>query len=485
MNSTVSRLRFSPVFLAFVFIFFGCTKITTTNIGSGLLPPIDGVKTFDTVLEVVSKNAGFDSVVVGISDDHALGYVSNDPVFGKTIASINFQISPPYFPLSFGADKDHLYLDSVVLALSFKGSWGDTFPHQLLRVYQMESEELFSNDSAYNNTISFEKGQEITEGGVPKDVDITKLDDPDTLTTYHEVATRTIRIRLSQAFGEKLLKVFDSSNAYQDDSTFHNYVKGLIVEPEQSGTANSLLLVNLLDTSTRLSLYYRFQDTAGNFDTTVRRFAPNVLTSASSNTIIHNYQNTAIPSFFPPNSDPEDSLIFIQTSPGTYAKLKVIGLDSLPNVIVHRAEFLMEQVPDLTSMSDTYFRPPNLFLACYSDDSMRRFSVPFDVTFTGSGISGQDLVQFGILPVQKGAISAYNFEVTRYVQSIVTRQNTVHDFVLWAPYNDYIYPVETAGFTLPISTPAINAAGIGRVRLGGGSNAQHKMRLHIVYSLLQ
>ena len=83
------HLRFK-LFIAFSLVFallYSCTKIVTTDIGSGLLPPADDVTTKDTMVEIATKNMRFDTVAVGISDDHVLGYVS-DPIFGKTTASI-------------------------------------------------------------------------------------------------------------------------------------------------------------------------------------------------------------------------------------------------------------------------------------------------------------------------------------------------------------------------------------------------------------
>lgn len=484
MNFIHSRLSKFSFFSCLIFGFFACTKITNTDIGSGLFPPVDGVITKDTVLDVITKNESFDSVNVGFSDDHVLGY-THDPVFGTTTASINFQVAPPFTPLTFGAGSDSLFFDSVVLSLSYKGIWGDSTPeHVAFRVYEMDPENKFTVDSSYNNTISFEKGTELTEFTTAKDVDITKLNDPDTLKTYNENATNQVRIRLSKDFGEKLLKQFDATNAYQNEPAFRSYFRGFIVEPEQQG--NALLRISLSDTSTRLSLYYHFTNSTGSLDTAVRRFSPSALTSASSNTIKRNYQGTELTKYFPTNPDTQDNLLFIQTSPGTYARIKVPGLMGLNNVILHRAELLMQQVPDITGMSDTTFTSPNLFLSAF--DSGKRFAIPLDVQFSSGTIS--NLTSFGVLPIRKidnlsgKTISTYNFDITRYAQSVITKNDSLFDFILWAPYNYYLRPVENTIYAYPISTPALNAAGIGRVRLGGGNNPQYKMRLHIVYSLL-
>jgi hypothetical protein len=479
MKFSVSRSSVSSFFLLICTLFFSCTKIAITDIGSDLIPPVDGVTTKDTVLEVTSKNSGYDTIAVGISDDHILGYV-NDNLFGTTTASVNFQIAPSFTPFTFGIPKDSIVLDSVVLCFSYKGFWGDSSQHLKLRVFTIDPEEVFTNNIIYNNKKVFEKGKEITQFGIAKDVDITALTAADTTFHYGEPIANQLRIKLDNSFGQVLINL-DSVSAYRNDSTFYNYVRGLIVQPE---AGNALIRVNLGDTLTRLSVYYHSKDLK---DTFSRRYVPNVLTSASSNAISRDYSNTQIPAYI--NSpDTADNLVFMQTSPGTFAKLKIPSVLGMQNVIVHRAELLMYQVPDLSSNNDNLFTAPNLFLSAYSNDSAKNFAVPYDINFSTNSIS--NLVQFGVFPksyVDKktGRNSLYySFDITRYVQSIVTNHNKLYDFILQAPYNQYVYLSEQSGFAVPISSPALNTVGTGRIRLGGGNNDDYKMRLHIVYSLL-
>lgn len=474
-----SHLRFK-VFIAFSFFitaFLSCTKIITTDIGSGLIPPVDGVITKDTVLEVLSKNAGYDTISVGISDNHVLGFI-NDAVFGTTTASLNFQVAPPTIPFSWGYNKDSITLDSVVLCLSYKGVWGDTLEDIKLHVYSMDPEVKFDDDSSYKNTTSFLKGRELTEFNTAHIVNIWKLNDVDTTKdVYAEVTTNQIRIRLNDSFGQQLIN-YDSPTVYKSDSTFYNYLRGLIVEPEQTGKA--LLSVNLADTATHLSVYYHKTST----DTIrlTRRFSPNILTSASSNSIIRNYQNTQIPAYIA-SPDSTDDVIFIQTSPGTYATIKTPAVSKLNNMIVHRAELLMYQVPD----ADTgILTVPNLFLAAYSDTARRTFAIPYDITFYGTTIS--NLAQFGVAPKTQtsGHGIYYSFDITRYVQNIITKKDPVYTLRLYAPYNQYVYTsIDSTAYSVPISSPALNTVATGRVKLGGGNNELYRMKLHIVYSLIQ
>ncbi len=212
MNFPQLRFKLFTRFLLVIILFYSCTKIITTDIGSGLLPPVDGVVTKDTVIEIATKNTSLDSVSVGISDDHVLGYI-NDPVFGETNASVNFQVAPESTPLSLDLPKDSIAFDSVVLCLKFNGAWGDTLQPLNLHVYSMDPEVVFSNSVAYDNTKRFIKGPELTEFNAAKIVDISTLDSADsTASPYKEPTAYQLRIRLNKSFGEKIIGLDSASS---------------------------------------------------------------------------------------------------------------------------------------------------------------------------------------------------------------------------------------------------------------------------------
>ncbi len=489
MSFIVIRFKLLFFFSLIIAVFFACTKITDTNIGAGLLPPVDGVITKDTVLEIQTKNEGIDTAYVGVSDNHVLGYI-NDASFGITTASINFQVSSPTYPLSLDTVSSVITIDSVVLCLKNEGIWGDSNQPSAVRVFQMDNENQFTGDSLYRTNKVFEKGNEITELNQAKTFSPNLINDPDTIKQFNEIADNTLRIRLNNSFGKQIIDQTETnSSVYTDDSTFHNFLRGIIVQPEQIG--NSLLEINLTDTSTRLTLYYHYPKAAGDGDSaTSRRFSVNSSTSASSNTILHNYLAGTISAYVPSNSGTQDDLLFLQTSPGTYARLKIPGLDSLPNSIIQRAEILMNSVPDNTNL-ETYLTPPNLFVSAYSYDSNARFAIPYDVTFSGGTIS--NLTSFGVRPIIKSSTTySYSFDITRYVQGIVTKKDSVYNLIVWAPYNYNLRPTDTVAANTsvvlyPIASPTLNTVGVGRVIIGGGnnSNSNYRMKLHIVYSLVK
>jgi hypothetical protein len=272
-------------------------------------------------------------------------------------------------------------------------------------------------------------------------------------------------------------------------------MKGFKIVPQQTG--NALLRINLLDSNTKLAVYFRYKDpdSTGKMDTAVRYFRCSQYTCGSSNYIERSRTQTVLQALPPlSNSIANDSFIYVDGNPGIYARLQIPGLDTLSNKIIHRAEILMEQVPDVANPNEHYFTAPNLFLAAYSTDSAKRFALPNDVQFSTGYISNQSYL--GCYPFTKTdpisgqTIYSYRFDISRYVQGIITRNEKTYPLILWAPSGrDFIKPIELTTsyvFTGLIGSDgtyvALNAPASGRVRLGGGGNSLHRMRLRIVYS---
>lgn len=487
-----------------IILFAACTKISSTDIGTGLIPAVDSVLTKDTVITVYAKNAGDSTIRPSISQNHVVGYV-DDPLFGTTDARINFQLSLPSSNLYFGSSKGNLFFDSVVLVLSYNGAWGDSTRPVTLHVNEIDNNQPFLPDSSlinaytgttvrYNNTDVFAASSSLTD--IPTTVYPTTLDD--SIHVFKDSGINMIRIKLNDAFGKRLLLDYDSSNAYKSDSTFHNYLKGLQVYADPSN--NALLKIGLTDENTKLALYYHYhpQDSASAvMDTTVTYFTVNASSSAHSNYILRNRQNAPVSAYLPPNGNPNsknDDLVFIQAGPGTYATITIdsLGLVNMPNYIIHRAELLMEQAED---PSDLYFTPPNLFLLAKDDTS--RFAIPgFDTTNNGTAdavFSSSYLAnysEFGGIPKKNTTNnSLYAFDISQYVQGIITKHNRLHPLVLYAPYNEVFKLYEWLPYATAhgyVSSLPTNEAGCGRVRLYGGDGDLtniHRMRLHIVYSI--
>ncbi|MEJ7683393.1 MAG: DUF4270 family protein [Segetibacter sp.] len=476
--------------IAILFSIFACTKIETTTIGGDLIPPIDGVTTLETTLEVITNNfidSSANSLRVYKSDDHVIGVINDDPVFGKTIAEAYFELKPTSYKFSIPGGAS-IFPDSAVLILSYKGVYGDTTIPQNWEVKELS--DTLERDSAYPVSQHFNAGNILGS----KNIDITTLED--SVKYGFEMASHQIRIKLDQSFANRLIKQYDSTNAYASDSLFRQNFKGFAVGPA-GGMGNALIRVSLLDTNTKLALFYNYKipdSPKVSAAVSYFRFSTGsvaIPVSGSANYIKRDYDGAKLPNY-PSDPNTNDSLLYIQTAPGTFATLKIPGLDTLKNSIIHLAELTIFEAPDV-SPANMFLTPPKfLLLSSYDSGNKVKTNVPND--FVASASSGMNTATFGGYIFEKnipgyGTVKAYSFNVSRYVQGIVTRKDKNLTLRLSAPSNDslkYIDPYPaTISSTWYVTPSNANNVADGRVVLkGGGANESDvlRMRLRIIYS---
>lgn len=480
-----SKILFLRLFFVLVIAgsILGCTKVKTTEIGADILPLVDRVMTFDTLLSVITTNHLFgDSAVpkmgrdyTGGVSEHVLGTINNDPIFGKTKASIFMELKPDNYKFYYENKPDSLTLDSVVLCLSWTRTWGDTNALHRIGVYALD--EKMRVDTTYPVTASFAYSRKLGEATfAPNSLN-------DSVYLKGQTVAKQLRIRLSNDFGNQLLKA-DSADGqpYASDSLFREFFKGFAIVPEISGAgsqANALMSFALSDTNTHLVLHYRYPKN-GTPDTTSRKFKFNNSTlSGNANRIERDRNGSEIERYVGKPSN-GDSLIYIQTSPGSYAKVSMPSLAAFKaakgNVMIHLAELVIDQVPSSNQTLDNILEPPPLlYLDFY--DSTAKTQLPFlnDALATGSydptlfgGIIGQ-APNAGATPYAQ-----YRIFITRHVQGIITRNIANPVLTLYSPYQ---VSYSTLGLNFNV-----NPLAYGRIRLGGGNHSSKRMRLRIVYT---
>jgi hypothetical protein len=488
-NNTV---RIFIISLFSTLMFSACTRISTSELGLGLLPSMDAYNTKDTTLDVITETVDRpDSMRVYGSDDHVVGTITNDPAFGTTNASMFFQMKPSFFPFFISGSKDSLVVDSAILILSYKGFYGDTTKPvklQLKRINAATPLDAFKlYASNYPELYNLKTDQNLGE----TNLDFARVGD--SLYTRFEASTNTIRIKLSKSFANQFLKEFDSTNAYRSDTTLRQYFPGFALSTDPSTNKNVLVKINLLDTNSKLALYYNTNSTAltetYTRDTAVVNFKFSIYSNGDVNFIQRNRTGSESVKHI---GKTNDSLVYVQTSPGTMVKVKIPGLKNFANKIIHRAELLAEQVPTVgaTSLEAQFLPPRYLFLGVYDTTTKSIRNVPNDFTGTTNASS---FTQFGGRLIYQSIngydnVASYNFNVSRYVQGVISRTDSLFDFRIIAPVNDSIslvppYPYNKQAPTQDYLTTAIgNQAASGRVVLGGGSRSKFRMRLHIYYS---
>lgn len=487
----INRLKKGSYYIVASLLLFSCTRISTSELGLGLLPSLDAINTQDTILDVETETVVMeDSVRIYPTDENVIGNITNDPIFGTTNAAAYFQLKPSFFPFYISGVENELIVDSAVLILSYRGYYGDSSKPVTIYVNKIDpSTPLEVNKfyaSNYQDFYGIKKGQSIANPHL-----LNFINAQDSVNNRFEKAKNQVRIKLNISVAKQLLLNFDSTNAYKNDTTFRNAFSGFAVYTNAADNQNALVRFSLLDSNTKLGLYYSRITTGSTVrDTAVTYFRFNYYTAQGANFIQRNRTGAEIASHLKANT--KDSLVYVQTSPGTMVKIKIPGLKTFKNKLIHRAELIAEQVPDDARLTttDSYMTAPNyLFLAAYDSVTKELRNVPND--YQGS-TNAQLLKQFGGQKMIKSLhgynnVATYNFNVSRYVQGLIARTDSLFDFRLFAPVNDSIkfvqpYPYNKIITTDYLTTALGNQAANGRVRLGGGSHSKFKMRLRIYYT---
>jgi hypothetical protein len=477
VNWTKSTFGYISILLVLLGAAFSCTKITSTEIGQDLIPAVDNIHTFDTTLEVITENfAWADSTfprlartTTGGAPEMMVGYISNDPQFGKTDASMYFFLSPPQYPAPYQV-KDSLYLDSVVLCLRWSGSTvGDSTAQQKFNVFKLT--DKLNSDSAYRTDAVISYNEMLGS----KTFSPTILND--SLVLSNQRVANQLRIRLSDDFGRQILS-WDTSagQPLHNDTLFRNALPGFAVVPDVAGasSANAIMGFLVSDTNSYLRIYYRY-DTLAKQDTTFKTYKY-VINGGFANNITRNYTGSE---FAQTLGAGPDSISYIQTAPGTYTTVNVSSLNGFKalkgNVVINRAELVMTQIPAAGQFNEYFAGPELLYIDYYDTASKTQYPFFADGFVTGSYSPAQ---LGGIRKIVNGPggvpVAEYRFTLSRYVQGIVTNNNSNNLIYLYSPY--YIRYVN------PLIFQTVNRLATGRVKVGGGSNKQQKMYVRIIYS---
>ncbi|OQY93608.1 MAG: hypothetical protein B6D37_10970 [Sphingobacteriales bacterium UTBCD1] len=480
-----SRTNFSLlitiVFLT-AFLAFGCQKINeATTLGGGLIPAVDNVNTFDTTISVETYNGLFtdldDSTAIGAGAEHFAGYISNDPLFGKTSATMYLQLKPSFpFQFNFKKTDSLLSLDSVVLVLGYARTYGDSLSPMNLSVKEMSQANFFKYDSNYLvRSANFLLGSTI---GAVNGIIPARLDD--SVKVFRDTTAGQLRIPLSNSFGMQLLSL-DTSDL-KNDSTFQAKFTGLAIIPDPS-SGNALLGFDLQSANTKLAFYYHYKNGAI-ADTAVVTYFTFGVTCAHANRIDRDYTGSELQSY-QGGTSPQD-LAFIENAPGSFATIKIPGLALFPTRIINRAELIAEQVYDPSPSSDRIFNVPKLLFLDAFDTAKNAFrTIPYD--FIVDPTQGPNYINFGMVgkttvDANGNPITVWKFDITRYVQNYLTKKEPLYNLRISAPFitKDLYRLNGVSDISQRITVNSLIAA--GRVRLGGGNHPTQRMRLHIIYT---
>ncbi len=489
----------TAAFLLLVAIIVSCTKFDTTTLGTDLLPVVDNVNTFADTLNVVStQGVDMDTAAVRRDFFHALGHIDNDPIFGKTTGNIYVQLKPTFYPYFLGISMlDTLVaIDSIVVGLNYKGTYGDTTVAQQIQLREVV-DNSFRDSSFKNRPTTYAPA---LSGVVLGSASITPkgLYNKVILRGGKDSVSAQIRIKITDA--AFINKVFTRNNvegspknAFYNDSAFRRDFNGLAIT-SNGISGNGLMYINLTDARTRMEIYYR-KTNAGVKDTAVAdlvlaRTGGSIFPSANANEIIRNRAGF-------PASLPSADFNFLQASPGDALKVSIPALNTFKqtNRIIHRAYLQINQVPenplvdaifpapsfaylDLKDTGTTKYKPlyfdlnPNSF---YSPDQSTGFFPNFiNQEYFGGAVKTKTVNSIG-------SYSSYELNLSRYIQRMVTTNGINYDLRIRTPF-DISYP-QYSSTLIEYS----NQIAFGRVRVASGSNPspELKMKLIVIYSKIQ
>lgn len=244
--------------LHFVFIFFSLFLIIILNscykpagqIGDEIQPDQSRLKVFySDTSTVYAYSVPEDTVRSDELSRNQLGSIV-DPVFGTTNASIYTQFALSKFNNDFGSNP---VMDSLILSLYYNGSYGDTTTQLNLHVYEMT--EMIYDSSIYYSNIN--KTYDPTDYANYSFVPLPH----DSLVVDGDTLPPMLRVNLS---GNPTLanKLLDASAAdLENNNAFQEYFNGLYIVCDQVGSNGSILYFNLLETFSKLTIYYHNDST--------------------------------------------------------------------------------------------------------------------------------------------------------------------------------------------------------------------------------
>ncbi|MBE2245848.1 MAG: DUF4270 family protein [Candidatus Competibacteraceae bacterium] len=428
------------IVLMFSVWFFSSCQLNE-NPDPGVIPPEDLLNAqYSDTTQIVASVLYDDTV----RTDNAIYYTvgSNyDPVFGKTRAAFYTTVNVAQSYNSFGSNP---VLDSVVLILRFRGTYGDAAKlngYQTIEVFELQDD--LPVDSTEHNSftpITYYPTPLATQGFVPIFV------------SYPGQGTQ-MRIRLNQTFGQRFLNA-DSLTA----SNIRSLIKGFYVRiapwvtQGQTQGQGAIVFFDLRSEVSRLSVYFHNDQNPGGLEI-------KMLTTGSGNERFNEFSHDysfASSELATKLSDPNDQTVdklFLQSGQGLRIKL---GFPNLMNyatnqkIIINKAELIIP----VDESQDYQHYPAPLNITSYTLNADRTYNLTDDFQFTYYD-SFYDEVK-----------KQYRVLLTQHFQQIMNGE----------------YPVDELYIDAPILSKNTD---VNRVVLHGPNHPLRPMKLHLVYTPIQ
>jgi hypothetical protein len=425
----------SIFFAALLLLFSFCKEPVISD--SDLIPQdklgIEYTDTLTLVTEVVREDSlRTDELAINV-----LGNM-NDAVFGKSNASIYFQLKLQTNTVDLGTS---LQLDSAILMLQYAGSYGNTKVPQNIVVYELD--ELLYKDSIYFSNKQF----------VVKPTEIGRKNNfvpnfSDSVNTRYRKYAPHLRVKLDPTWATNLMNQLGTGNVASSENFTTNYLKGLYIKAEENAGGKGMAYLDLKAGSSTLLLYYKNAER----DTTLSLIVNNDAATVSH--FKHDYASSVAEQFLQGNRMP-DSLILLQSLAGLKTKVTVPHLKNLGKISINKAELMVTNFKNNLDIASVFAVPGRLTIN--ASDSLEKNTLVEDQVVSDSYFGGEKVIQTS----PNNSLNKYNFNLAVYYQKVI--DGSKEDYGLYI-------------LTFPSSRIA------DRLIAGGGNHSKYPLKLKLTYT---
>ncbi len=432
--------------MLFVLTLFSCGTDTDAGeftVGSDYLALSNKVIMIDTVT-VEMSTINFDSLVTSNRSRILIGNYE-DPVFGKVKSDSYFQLSTTTYALNnTGSDTQavNYVFDSISMILKYDNYYyGDTTKVQTFNIHRLTQKVKPNTDDSnfYNNsTLAYDSQSLGTISFKPRP---TEKD--------------SINIRMNDEFGSALFQKIKKREITDFDS-FTEYLKGLVLVPETSNSAN---VIGFNVSTSKVRMYYsKYQAEADEepyiIDFTIADVAKqfNSISLDRTGTILQNLpiSSSKLSSTLTNNQG------FIQSGTGVACKIDFPNIKQFKNIATNGAIVDAQLIlkPVNNSYSDQY--PLADSLSVYVGDNLNRISSTL--------VNSANSTVYGILNKKSDEFNeniGYTIPIGSFLQKEMLKQSDSRSSLI---------------LTLPSISKSVN-----RIVLGDQKHLNNKIQLKIYY----
>ena len=434
--------RSSPAFLLIsLTVLISCRKEGDFNIGSKAQDSNIGVQFTDTLTLLNNTFLLNDSIVSARASYLSFGGYS-DPFTGKTYCEAYASLSLAYNNIDYSG----VVVDSANLYMYYNNAYGDTLSNQDFSVHQITTQ--LDASVPYQTTSNFVTYNPASIG-------------ERTGFQARPYTNKSLRIPLDNSFATNLLAIAHNKNNTDFQSLFY----GLVIKPKNNSIA-SVLTSTYTDsqTKTRLIVYFKrglIKDSTM-FSITASPSSFNKVTADRSGSNI----SALVSNGDKVEAATSNNRCYVQSGSGVVTKVEIPFLKNLATVdgsssiIVNKA-YLVVPI-DENSNLEKYRQEAYLRLLQMNPDNTYKYASNGALAYVQASGSSQLGTSYSALGSALAVTdTVYRFEITSYVQALITNQLQNNGFIL-----------------MPVNNPYLS----GRTVVYGANATERKMRIEMYYT---